>query len=299
MVNYWKSPEGIKAYEKIGKPYPVTTYDTDYEQFVNSTKSSDERNRTKRKVTRIMRVQGADGKEYLTYSEVETRFNDIGNSYSRFRENIGTYPIPEGHVVLYYDNNGEQQQKVDSISDIKTGYSIPFNSAKAAAIHKNAVDDVPQRAGRTEYFVQRANDPPVSVESFQDLVNGEFDELYKHGKRVPGWPEEKKQAQAEREQLEAAREVRDYSTDEDQKIRAINLESQITTDAIEADDASNIKHEGGQYDALEVIKQEEQENKEIAEEIQEEQRERLERQGFDQQQDRNSSKQSTKKASKK
>jgi hypothetical protein len=276
MVNYWKSPEGIKAYEKIGKPYPVTTYDTDYEQFVNSTRSSDERNRTKRRVTRIMRVQGADGKEYLTYSENETRFNDIGNSSSRFRENIGTYPIPEGHIVLYYDANGEQQSKVDSISDIKTGYSIPFSPQKANQIHKNAVDDVPQRAGRTEYFVQRANDPPVSVETFQDLVNAEFDELYKHGKRVPGWQEEKKKEQAEREQLEAAREVRDYSTDEDQKIRAINLESQITTDAIEADDASNIK-EGGQSEALEVIRQEEEENREIAEKIKQEQQEAEER----------------------
>lgn len=267
MVNYWKSQEGIKAYEKIGKPYPTTTYDTDYEQFVNSTKSSDERNRTKRKLTRMMRVMGADGKEYLVYSEVQTRFNDIGNSFSRFRENIGTYPIPEGNVVLYYDANGEQQQRVDNISDIKTGYSIPFSAQKANEIHKNSIDNVPQRAGRTEYFVQRINDAPVSIESFEDFRDGEFDELIKHGKRFSGWAQEKKESQQEREQLDAAREVRDNAVDdEDARIKALNLESQITTDSIEMDNASSIK-EGGQQEALEALRQEEEQNKETSEEI--------------------------------
>lgn len=269
MVIYWKSDEGLKAYAKIEQPYPVTEWDKDYDRFIAETKSSDERGRTKRTITRLTRVHGADGKDYIVYSERELRFDDLGNSKKRFRDNLGQYPQPEGHYSIYYDTNNQQKTKIDSITNINTGYFIPFSPKKMDELYKYTVNDVPQRAGRTEYFVQRINDSLISVESFEDLRDGEFDELAKYGKRTAAWKEEKDKLKKEQEQLEVAREVAENTNkpeDEDVKIRAQNLQQEIVSGAIEEDTASNIK-EGGAADSMEALRQRELEEEKTSAEI--------------------------------
>lgn len=270
MVNYWKSKEGLKEYEKLGKPYENTVWDTDYEQFVNKTRGSDTEGKTKRQVVRITRLQAADGGEYIVYDEKETRYDGLGNASKRFRDNLGTYPIPQGQREIYYDENNNQATRLVSITNIETGYSIPFNKAKLDELHKNAVDNVPQRAGRTQYFVQRINDPPTTVQTYQDLKEGDFEELMKYGKKSFGWKEEKEHLKQEREQLMVAEEVSENPENpEDVRLKAELLEEQIRAGSIERENASPLK-ESGAADSVEILEAEEREDRETGEQIRKE-----------------------------
>lgn len=267
MTNYWKSQEGLKEYEKIEYPYPTSEWDKDYDLFVEKTKNSVDKQKIK--VGRITRIQGADNKEYLTYDETVTRFDGLGNSFKRFRENLGTYPIPQARREVTYDSNNNQQVKTVGINNIETGYSIPFSKAKLDEIHKNAIDNVAQRAGKTQYFVQKVNAPPVTVQSFEDLKEADFEELYKYGKKSFGWKEEKEHLKQEHEQLMTAQEISDNKQiDEETRLRARVLEEQIQSGALERDTASPLR-ETDASDSVEILEDESQEDKELAEEARE------------------------------
>lgn len=265
MTNYWKSDEGLKEYKKIDYPYPTTEYDKDFDLFLKKTEVNADKQKIK--INRITRIQGADNKEYITYDETVTRFDGLGNPEKRFRENLATYPIPQGQKEVSYDSNNNQQVKTKSISNIETGYSIPFSKAKLEELHKNAFDNVTQRAGKTQYYVQKINGSPVTVQSYEDLKEADFEELFKYGKKSFGWKEEKAHLQQEREQLFAAQQIKDNPQNpESERLKADIFAKQVEGGSLEREDASPLE-ESDASDSVEILEEESAEDKEVSEEI--------------------------------
>lgn len=216
MVSYWKSQEGLKEYQKIGVPYPTTEWDKDYDRFIEKTGGTAEGVKEKTEIKRITRVQASDEKEYIIYDENKVRYDGLDNADRRFRENIGTYPIPQGKKEVYYDENNIQKTRTTNINNVETGYSIPFTKQKLEELHKNAADKVAQRTGKTQYFVEKLNGSLISVESYEDLREADFEELFKYGKKKLSWKEEKEQRRLEKEQLDIAQEVSEVSAKEEE-----------------------------------------------------------------------------------
>jgi hypothetical protein len=182
VTGYTNSKEGAAEYSKLGIPYPSNWDDEDYEAWLKDTTAEglkDYSKHTEKEVSQIYR-QKIGEQEFITYSMNHYRLDKALNLTHRWRPNIGKYPIPTARFSISYGDFGKQTRKFEEVIAIDTGYSIPFTKKGMDKIKEMGL----QVDGKISYAITTSNGLPITVKTFQDLRDGDFDELAHFG-RIP------------------------------------------------------------------------------------------------------------------
>lgn len=201
-----KSKEGVAQYKKVGLPYPNSPWDTAYEEFIKShpdTEANEHRHKNKVRVLKMTRYRLGNGKEYIVYSQEETRYNGVGASRRFTRQGIGKYPVVEFTSAMVQDEYGVKRESAEVTGNTLTGFSIPFSIKEADRIHQNATDSPtfnytdnenvwdtkPTKA--TTYSLRDANKNfSIHVQTYEDWRDGDFQTLWEYSK-IPKSEDEK------------------------------------------------------------------------------------------------------------
>jgi hypothetical protein len=187
VQQFIKSPEGVAQYKKIGQSYPSEIMDDLYEeQFLKET-TADPKMLAKYgsghkpiEVVSITRKKTSEGKEYLYYSKTEYRLDKALNLKHWFYSGHGKYPIPHGRYEIVHKDFGETERVLREILSVETGYSIPFTPKNLDKIRDLGLSI----EGKTQYYLETPNGLTLWVATYNDLRNGQFDELA-HFSRIP------------------------------------------------------------------------------------------------------------------
>jgi hypothetical protein len=95
---------------------------------------------------------------------------------------LGVYEAVEKQItrVLNEEKNEFEERVGIGRKDIR--YSIPFTKAALEDLHKRCNDKGAKMADRTKYYVQPEGGMTISVESYEDFLNGKFADVHKYGK---------------------------------------------------------------------------------------------------------------------
>jgi len=212
VSGFTKSKEGVAAYSKLGLPYPDEVFDELYEKWLQETSADDLSKYTQHKekeVTMIKRIRTANGNEYLVYSFVHYRLDQALNVKHWWLPQIGKYPLPVPRYETTDITFGKQQRKIAEIISIEVGYSIPFTKKNVDKIKDIGLE----YNGKVNYLVEISNGSKISIASYHDLAEGDFDELVHFGK-IPtskqreAWLESKGQ-EKDMEKLQAIQRLRE------------------------------------------------------------------------------------------
>ena len=177
--DFFKSPEGLAEYEKIGIKYPKTLPDDWYAKFLKVTRNTKKED-YKQYIPQMKRLILANGEEYIVHSMIETRYDGLHNRKTFTRGGIGMYAIPIPHKEIkprITEEEGLVQEIITTVESIDTGYSIPFNQ-------KNIDKLLPFTDGNTQYSIQKKDfksGSRFSIRSLQDWRNGTVEELLRFG----------------------------------------------------------------------------------------------------------------------
>jgi hypothetical protein len=61
-------------------------------------------------------------------------------------------------------------------------YCIPFTKERLEELHKKCSDKGPRLGENTKYYVQPEGGTTITVETYNDFLNGSFNDLHKYGK---------------------------------------------------------------------------------------------------------------------
>ena len=144
---------------------------------------------------------------FVTYAFTHYRLDPACNVVSWYRSGIGKNPIPRAHYKVTNQDFGKQTREVDFVEGIETAYNIKWTKANLQKIANIGLD----AEGKISYSVVVPNGIRISVATFNDLLNGSFDELAHFGK-IPSeqqrqkWLSEEGGKEADQQRLsEAAR----------------------------------------------------------------------------------------------
>jgi hypothetical protein len=187
-MQYWQSKLGEESYKKIELKYPTHPFDTAYQRFLKVTRSSPEKD-NKFIINKLIRLQLAPNdenneipQEVILYDLCEIRLDGLGNVKKFARTNLGKYPVPSRTVIKTYDEDNQPVIKTGSVSEINTGYEFPFTKEKADELHKWCIDKrTIKQPNLTQYIVERSGERKISVRSFSDWRDGDFETLYAFG----------------------------------------------------------------------------------------------------------------------
>jgi hypothetical protein len=184
VSGFTRSKEGEAEYKKLGLTYPEELFDRLYvEDFLSNTIIEDLSKYTNHKpkeVLSIKRIKSGEEREYIVYSITEYRLDEALNVKHWFLPNIGIYPIPRPLYKTKIGPFGKQEREVSEILSVDTGYSIPFTRKNMDKIKSLGM----QIEGKISYLVQLPNGILISVQSFEALRDGVFEELV-HWGRIP------------------------------------------------------------------------------------------------------------------
>lgn len=177
-MRYWKSPQGVAEFAKIGKPYPDTEFDKAWEKHLRRLEHDPNK---KEVITQLKRMQVAEDVEFLVYTHTVYGHDDIGSYCEKSQAGIGIYPIlrPINQRILNEDN---QYETVTTSYTEELGYFIPFNKEMLERLHKLCNDSTVAIKTRTKYSVQPDGGTEIAVASYEDFANGDFEDLYKNGR---------------------------------------------------------------------------------------------------------------------
>jgi hypothetical protein len=177
--NFFKSPEGLKEYEKIGMRYPKVMQDDLYEKFLKVTRNT-KKEEYKQYISNMKRLILSSGEEYIIHDMSETRYDGLHNRKRFYRSNLGMYPIPVPHREIrarVSEEEGFVQDIIQTIQSIDTGYSIPFNK-------KNIEKLLPFTDGKTAFAIEKQDYKAgitITINSVNDWRNGSAEELLRFG----------------------------------------------------------------------------------------------------------------------
>ena len=162
-------------YQKVGQPYEETEEEKHYKQVLKQIESDPNK---KERIIHMKRIMVSPGEEYIVYHHIWEGTNPIGSFIRTTQTNVGIY----GHFEPIYerfiqDDNTFGQRLVSK--NIATAYFIPFTKETAEELHK-LCDDKSFR-NKTEYVVQPEGGTPITINSYNDWVNGDFDDLHENG----------------------------------------------------------------------------------------------------------------------
>jgi hypothetical protein len=176
----WESPEGIAEYKKIGKEYPQTVLDKDFTAFMHKIAWDPNKREI---IGGITRVKMADDTEFLSYGSMwEGHDKMYGNYDKRFRGELGVYEGLEKQITRVLNEEKNEFEEKISIGRKEIRYSIPFTKATLEELHKKCNDKAAKLVDRTKYYVLPEGGTTITVETYDDFLNGKFADLYKYGK---------------------------------------------------------------------------------------------------------------------
>lgn len=229
VTGFCKSDEGVKEYRKLGLAYPNNLDDERYEEWIRTTSVEDLSKYTSHKEKEVSAITvhqiGTDENDkknmFVTYAFTHYRLDPACNVTSFYRSGIGKYPIPRAHYRIKNMDFGKQEREVDHVQVVETGYSIKYTKANLQKI----ADIGLQSEGKVSYSVTVPKGIRISVVSFNDLLNGSFNELAHFGKIVTPvqrkrWIEEEGGTEADQQRYEEFARKR---TEIEQGIRPINV----------------------------------------------------------------------------
>lgn len=171
--------ESLRAeYAKLGEKYEETESDKYWKFILNQIKDDPDKRETIQEMTRIA---VAPGEEYITYHHMIHGKNPIGSIVSDSQTNVGIYPKFEPIYERYINEDNTYSQRLIS-KNTTIAYFIPFNKENAENLHK-LCNDISMKAGlRTVYYVMPEGGTKITIDSYQDWLNGDFQDLQEHGK---------------------------------------------------------------------------------------------------------------------
>ncbi len=193
---YTKSEAGISQYAKLKLPYPDSYLDALYQKFLdrNPTEDNPYASENKTIILGLTRVRTQTGKQYLAWNELETRHDGFANKETFARTEIGTYPIIQKRTVLRESSSGIRKKVEEPTGTTTIGYWFEFNKDNMEKLHKNCVDNyvytqddtgADTTIRPTGYAVNDLRTSTViTVQSYKDLLEGDFDELVQYGKHI-------------------------------------------------------------------------------------------------------------------
>jgi hypothetical protein len=171
-------------------------------------------------VTTIKRVRTRDNKEYLVYSMLEYRVDSVLNVLHWWLPIIGKYPIPTPRYQTDVVSFGKQNRKIAEIANIETGYSIPFSKKNLDKIKDIGLE----YSGKVQYMVETSRGIRISIATYHDLAEGDFDELV-HFAKIPtpkqreAWLERKDDAMGPENDMEKLEEFQRLRENTGRRIR--------------------------------------------------------------------------------
>lgn len=167
-----------EEYAKLGEAYEDNEPSKHWKFIQNQIKDDPEKKETIQDMTRVV---VAPGEEYIVYSHMIQGKNPIGSYVSDTETNVGVYPKFQPIYERYINEDNTYSQRLIS-KNTTIAYFIPFNKETAENLHK-LCNDISMKAGqRTVYHIMPEGGTKITVDSYQDWLNGEFDDLIKNGK---------------------------------------------------------------------------------------------------------------------
>jgi len=167
-----------QEYAKIGETYEDSEPEKHWKFILKQIQSDPDKKETIQEMTRIA---VAPGEEYIVYNHMWSGKNPIGSYVSDSQTEVGVYPKFEPIYERFINEDNTYEQRLIS-KNTTIAYFIPFDKEHAENLHK-LCNDITMKAGlRTVYHIMPEGGTKITVDSYQDWLNGEFDDLMKNGK---------------------------------------------------------------------------------------------------------------------
>ena len=172
------SEELRQEYAKLGETYEDNEPGKHWKFILNQIKDDPDKKETIQDMTR---VAVSPNEEYIVYSHMIQGKNPIGSIVSDTQTNVGVYPRFEPIYERYINEDNTYSQRLIS-KNTTVAYFLAFNKENAESLHRFC-NDVSMKPGlRTVYHVMPEGGTKITIESYNDWLNGEFEDLYKNGK---------------------------------------------------------------------------------------------------------------------
>lgn len=168
-------------YAKLGEAYEESEPDKHWKFILKQIANDPDRKETIQQMTRIA---VAPGEEYIIYDHMIRGKNPIGSIVSDAQTNVGVYPRFEPQYERFIQEDNTYGQRLIS-KNTAIAYFIQFNKENAEEIHK-LCNDLSMRAGqKTVYYVMPEGGTKITINTYEDWLNGDFADLQEHGKITP------------------------------------------------------------------------------------------------------------------
>ena len=170
-----------QEYQKIGQAYEETEADKSYKHILKEIENDPNK---KERISNMTRILVSPGEEYIVYHHSWEGINPIGSYRKTSQTNVGVYgkfePIYERYIT---EDNTFENRLISKNTD--TAYFIPFTKEKAEELHRLCNDAIAKPSARTAYYVMPEGGTKITVNSYQDWLNGTFEDLHQTGKATP------------------------------------------------------------------------------------------------------------------
>lgn len=177
-MRYWKSPAAEAEFAKYHLQYPDNEFQDEWDRHIR--RLSNDPNK-KDKITQMRRVKIGEGLEFITYTHILSGHDQLGSFWEKGQAEIGTYPILHAQNVRELNEEDGQYVTITKSYTEELSYWIAFNKENIDNLHKLCYDTPSISARSTAYTVMPDGGTEISVRSFKDWSEGEFDELYEYG----------------------------------------------------------------------------------------------------------------------
>lgn len=167
-----------QEYQKVGEPYQETEEDKHYNHILKQIEGDPAKKET---ITSMIRLMVSPGEEYIVYHHSWEGKNPIGSHLKTTQTNVGIYGHFEPIYERFINEDNTYGQRLIS-KNTNTAYFIKFNKENAEKLHKACNDFTARANQRTSYYVQPEGGTKITVQSYNDWLNGDFNDLHQNGK---------------------------------------------------------------------------------------------------------------------
>lgn len=167
-----------QEYVKLGETYEDSEPGKHWKAVIKQIDADPEKKETIQQMTRLA---VASDEEYIVYDHMVQGKNPIGSIISDSQTNMGVYPKFEPIYERYVNEDNTYSQRLIS-KNTTIAYFIPFNKENAEELHR-LCNDISMKPGqRTVYHIMPEGGTKITINSYQDWLNGEFEDLQQNGK---------------------------------------------------------------------------------------------------------------------
>jgi hypothetical protein len=177
MVVFNDSTALRQAYAALHEEYKPTEQDQYYEHCLRQIQSDPKKKET---IIAMSRVRVAEGEEYIVYIHQWEGQNPIGSYVNITQTDVGLYPNFQPIKERYITEEGTYADRVIS-KNVSVGYYIPFTKETANDLHKLCNDITAKAGAKTKYYIENEGSNKIVINSYNDWVNGDFDDLHENG----------------------------------------------------------------------------------------------------------------------